>query len=218
MFENPFSEKLYGNNNALPISMEFFHAKDSHSKKQFKNLKIESPLLCFKYNRNDVLEESEDGRFVESIIGDKDFISCLKNYRNNLGELMKVEYFIGEDFEALNKKCKDLIETNNLLNNEVSSIRKVYNDEITITKNKKIKKKKASELETLEDFENYYLFDGNFIYPDSLPSHDYYDSNKCKDKKYKEITDAEKEFLNKYKNAIKRAKDAHYNRINNFLD
>jgi hypothetical protein len=84
MFENPFSEKLYGYNNALPISMEFFHVKDSHIKKQFKNLKIESPLHCYKYNRNDVLEESEDGRFIESI-GYKDFISCLKNYRNNLG-------------------------------------------------------------------------------------------------------------------------------------
>jgi hypothetical protein len=128
---------------------------------------------------------------------------------------MKVEYFIGEDFEALNKKYKDLIGNNNLLNNETSSIRKI--DNYKITKNKKIKKK-PSDLKTLEDFENYYLFDGNFIYPDSLPSHDYYDSNNSKGKNYKEFIEIEKEFLNKYKDAIKRAKDAHYNRINNLLD
>ena len=130
---------------------------------------------------------------------------------------MKVEYFIGEDFEALNKNYEDLIGNNNLLNNETSTIRKIDNDEITITKNKKIEKK-VSELKNLEDFENYYLFDGNFIYPDSLPSHEYYDNNNSKGKNYKEIIDVEKEFLNKYKEEIKRAKDAHYNRINNLLD
>ena len=70
----------------------------------------------------------------------------------------------------------------------------------------------------MEDFENYYLFDGNFVYQDSLPSHDYYDNNRYKGEKYKKIADAEKQFLKKYEKAIKRAKDAHYNRINNLLD
>ena len=219
LFENNYSEQLCDKNNALPISMEFFHEKDSHSKKLFKNLKIQSPLFCYKYNRIDILEEPEDGRFIESIIGDKDFIALLKNFKNNLGELMKVEYFIGEDFEVLNKKCKDLIINNNsLLNNEKSPIRKMDNDIITISKNKKIRKKKASDLETLEDFENYYLFDGNFVYPDSLPSHDYYDDNRYKSEKYKKIAAVEKQFLKKYEKAIKRAKDAHYNTINNLLD
>jgi len=218
IFENNCSEYLCDKNNALPISMEFFHEKDSHSKKLFKNLKVKSPLYCYKYNRIVELEEPEDGKFIESIIGDKDFISCLKNSGNNLGELLKVEYFIGEDFETLKKRCNDLIRNNNTLNNELSSLRKIDNDEITIIKNKKIKKKKASDLETLEDFENYYLFDGNFIYPDSLPSHDYYDNNDYNGKKNKKIAEVEKKFLKKYENAIKRAKDAHYNRINNLLD
>ena len=215
LFEDKESEKLCGKNNALPISMEFFHEKDSHSKKNFKNSKTESPLFCYKYNRIDILEEKEDGRFIESIIGDKDFISYLKNCKNNLGELMKVEYFVGEDFNNLKEKCKELIRNNNLLNNEISSTRKIDNDEMNINRKKLKKKKKASELETLEDFENYYLFDGNFVYPDSLPSHDYNGSDKCNVEKYK---DAEQKYLEKYEKAIKRAKDAHYNKINNLLD
>ena len=195
ILENPYSENLYGKDNALPISMEFFHEKDSYSKKLFKNVKIKSPLFCYKYYRIDVLENPEDGSFIESIIGDKYFISYLKNCKNNLGELMKVEYFIGEDFEILKEKCKDLIGNNKF--NEISSKKIIDNGEITMTKNKKIKKKKITDLETLEDFEDYYLFDGNFVYPDSLPTHDYYVSIRFNSKKYQKIINAEKEFLKK---------------------
>ena len=141
LFDNAHSELLCNKDNALPISMEFFHEKDSHSKKHFKNLKIKSPLFCYKYNRIEILEESEDGKFIESIIGDEYFISNLKNYKNKLGELMRVEYFVGEDFEILKQKYKDLIRNNNIINSEISSRKKNDNDEIIITKSKKIKKK-----------------------------------------------------------------------------
>ena len=101
LFNEKDSETLIGKDNALPISMEFFHEKDSHSKKNLKNLYIDSPLYCYKDNQIEVLSEAEDGRFIESIIGDNDFILELKNPKNKLGALMKEEYFIGENFKQL---------------------------------------------------------------------------------------------------------------------
>ena len=113
LFNEKDSETLSGKDNALPISMEFFHEKDSHSKKNLKNLYTESPLYCYKDNQIDVLSEAEDGRFIESIIGENNFILELKNPKNKLGDLMKEEYFIGENFEQLFNKFKEIKENIN---------------------------------------------------------------------------------------------------------
>ena len=61
--------------------------------------------------------------------------------------------------------------------------------------NKKIRKKK-NELITLEDYENYYLINNQFIYPDSIPHHYYPLGTKF------EISEGEKKYREKYKNEI----------------
>jgi len=186
----------------LPITCEFIHEKDSHSKKNFKNIFLKSPLYCCKNYKNDKLEEEEDGRFIESLIGDKDFISNLKDYKNKLGNLMDVKYFVGENFEELHLKFKELM-INNTENTPLSQKKLIDSDEVFIEK--KDKKKKESELITLEDYENFYLFNGVFIYPDSLPFHECYVGDKPLEK-----SEGEKQFLKKYESIIKLAKASHY--------
>ena len=53
--------------------------------------------------------------------------------------------------------------------------KKENNNNINSYNNKQ--KKIKQELITLEDYENYYLINGNFIYPDSIP-YKFYRSNK----------------------------------------
>ena len=190
--------------------MEYFHEKDSHSKKSFKNLYIKSPLLCFKDSKIDILEEPEDGRFIESIIGSKELISDLKNPDNNLGELMNVDYFIKDNFNDLLSKYNELMNRNSASNDSSLNI-PVDADKIKLPKTQKKEKKKESELVTLEDFEEYYLFKGNFIYPDSLPFHHYFYGEKPPI-----ISEGEKQYLKKYESVIKRAKKAHYNNKLNY--
>ena len=201
LFNCGYSESLTGKDNALPISMEFFHEKDFHSKKSLKNLHIISPISCFKFNRNEILNVEEDGKFLESIIGDNDFILQLKNPINNLGELMEVEYFISENFDKLKNEFNEL---NNLAKEKY---KKIYNSQNEADSNEQkksqIKVKKTNSLKTLKDFEDTYLCNGKFVYPDSLPFHSYNYGEKL------EISDAEQEYLDKYKDAIEKGKKMH---------
>ena len=210
LFNDYDTENLEGQKYAIAISMEYFHEKDSHSKKSFKNLYIKSPLLCFKDSKIDILEEPEDGRFIESIIGSKELISNLKNPDNNLGELMNVDYFIKDNFNDLLSKYNELMNRNSASNDSSLNI-PVDADKIKLPKTQNKEKKKESELVTLEDFEEYYLFKGNFIYPDSLPFHHYFYGEKPPI-----ISEGEKQYLKKYESVIKRAKEAHYNNKLNY--
>ena len=149
------------------------------------------------------MDEEEDGRFIESIIGDKNFISGLKDHKNNLGSLMDVKYFVAEDFEELHSKYQELMKRNSE-QNQISQKKHFDSDEKFIERKQK-KKKNESELKTLEDFEDYYLFNGVFLYPDSFPFHEHYYGDKPFEK-----SEGEKEFLKKYELDIKRAKAAHY--------
>ena len=198
LFNNYNSECLKGKDNALPISMEFFH-ENSHSKKNSKNNSEKSPLSCFINNETIILEAREDGRYIDSIIGDDKFIEELKNPNNKLGELMKVEYFIKEDFHKLNEKYKELIKLKKTEIQKLSHNKIIESYPLNINKNirnEKIKKNK-NELKTLEDFEEYYLINKEFIYPDSIPSHIYPLGEKL------EISQGEKEYLEKYKDDIR---------------
>ena len=203
LFNSGGSRYLNGKDYALPITCEFIHEKDSHSKKNFKNRALKSPLFCCKNYKNDNLDEEEDGRFIESIIGDKNFISGLKDHKNNLGSLMDVKYFVAEDFEELHSKYQELMKRNSE-QNQISQKKHFDSDEKFIERKQK-KKKNESELKTLEDFEDYYLFNGVFLYPDSFPFHEHYYGDKPFEK-----SEGEKEFLKKYELDIKRAKAAHY--------
>ena len=206
IFDANDSEYLEGKNNALPISMEFFHEKDSHSKKSLKNLKIKSPIVCYKYdiNRSMILEESEDGRFIESLIGSQEFIDELKKSDNKLGELMKIEYFIDKDFKKLHEKYEELKKQKE--SNDSEEENEKQNIELdSINKKKIIQVKKKEELVTLEDYENYYLRDGCFVYPYSLPWNEY-PINETPPKR----PAGEMRFLQKYQKEIELGRKLHF--------
>ena len=197
LFNNFYSEKLKEENNAFPISMEFFH-ENSHSKKNSKNFNKSTPLTCFIDNKIILLDEREDGKFIESIIGNNEFITDLKNPNNKLGELMKIEYFTEENFDKLHQKYEELNKLKNRDNKEINYKKLTESDpsdiDIKIKKKKNIKN--VNELKTVNDFENYYLINNQFIYPDSLPYHHYPLGKKF------EITEGEKRYLDKYKDQI----------------
>lgn len=206
LFKKNDSIDLYGKNNALPITIEFFH-ENSHSKKHLKNKYINSPKICSINNKVQKLKDAEDGKFIESLIGDSNFISQLKNPRNNLGELMKMEYFIDENFYKLHSKYKELLPTtiliekksegkaNNLYDHDFEELPEIDNT-------KKYEDKKGEK--NLEYYENKYLFDGTFNYPDSLP----YDSLFVKDNE--DICEGQRQYLEKYAEIIQKAKLLHY--------
>ena len=202
LFDSNHSENFVGKDHALPISMECFHEKDSHGKKNLKNLRIESPIICYRreFGCSVQLKQSEDGKFLESLIGNEDFIDELKNAKNKLGELMEIKYFIDKDFTKLHEKYNELM-------NKKKSEEKVdeKNSELDSKKEKQlIVRKNKNELKTLDDFEKYYLINGIFIYPDSLPSGEF--PINCKPPT---ITQGEKDYLNKYKLAIEKGKKLH---------
>ena len=55
----------------------------------------------------------------------------------------------------------------------------------------------------VKDFEDAYLCHGKFVYPDSIPFHSYTYGETL------EISDAEKMYLEKYKDVIEKAKKEH---------
>ena len=210
IFDDNNSENLFGKDNALPISYALFHEKDSHSKKNFKNLHIKSPIICYKIKGINILNEPEDGsKFIESMLGNKEFIKDIKNPDKKLGEHMKVDYFTKNNFEELYKKYEELIEKKQTSNQSKSGNNINDNDKRSNSdyNNPKNNINKSSELITCKDFENFYLVNGCFVYPDSLPFHDYYFGEEPE-----EISPGEKEYLKKYENIIKKAREAHYGR------
>ena len=197
LFKDSNSEHFIKEDNALPISMEFFH-ENSHSKKSNKNLNENTPLTSYRNNNIIILEDREDGRFIESIIGNKEFIVELKNRDNKLGKLMNIEYFIAENFDELHKKFNEIINLKKAGIKSSLSNKNIQSDpvDVDIRKENRKTKLKESELKTLEDFENYYLENNEFIFPDSIPYHEYPLGEKFV------MTEGEKEFRLKYKDDI----------------
>ena len=197
LFKTYKSEILNGEDSALPISMEFFH-ENSHSKRCNKNLKENTPLTGFKNNKIIILKDREDGMYIESLIADKRIIDELKDKNNKLGQLMRVEYFIQENFDILHEKFKEIIKLKKPEIISYLSNKNIQSDPLNIEEKKENKKidMKESELKTLEDFENYYLENKEFIYPDSIPYREYPLGEEI------EITDGERDFRDKYKNDI----------------
>ena len=148
------------------------------------------------------MKEPEDGKFVESIIGDVNFILELKSPINNLGELMKIEYFVSENFDGLKEEFEDLEKFSKEKFKKLFSIQ----NETDLNEQKKVeikKRKKINELKTVKDFEDAYLCNGKFVYPDSIPFHSYKYGEKL------EISDEENAFLSKYQHIFEKAKKEH---------
>ena len=185
--------------------MEFFHEKDSHSKKNLKNLNIISPIYCIKNNEIIKLNKAEDGRFIESLIGDNKFILELKDSAYQLGELMDIQYFIKDNFSLLHSKFKDLTE---IMNIKIKKMVQNNNQDDLIQKGKEsniLKRKWPEKFETVEDFQNAYLFNGKFVYPYSIPFHSFVYGQESE-----EISEVEKKYLKMYDSQIKNSRQAHY--------
>ena len=191
------SKSLQGKDNALPISMENIH-ENSHEKKNSKNNKEKTPLTNFKNNNIIILKKREDGRFIESLIGSDELVNELKKPSNKLGELMDVNYFIKEDFSELHQKYKTIKKIKKIKTKKTSSNKIIESDPYGSEDKKEDEssEKTDKELKTVEDFEKHYLINNEFIYPDSVPYHEYSLGEKF------EISPAEKEYLEKYKDCM----------------
>jgi len=100
----------------------------------------------------------------------------MENSKNKFGELMDIKYFIDIDFNSLHEKYIEIkLERyyNYCMKNKKENNKNI-NSNIYSNKNKR--KKIKQELITLEDYDNYYLINGKFIYPDSIP-YNFYQSN-----------------------------------------
>ena len=107
-------------NFALPISMVFRSVKNSHQKRKRKTQNVCSSLIFYKdgkieriiekkgVNKNEFIEKGGYSKMIERYLSDDDrVINVLKNIPI-FGELLKTEYFVGEDFSKLFKKFDEI--------------------------------------------------------------------------------------------------------------
>ena len=105
---------------------------------------------------------------------------------------MKVIYFTSENFKRLKNKYNEIMKqkTKNISGNKT-----IKSGCLDGFEKKKINIKEE-ELKTLKDFEDYYLENNQFIYPDSIPYQGHRLGDTCK------MSQAEKEYREKYKDQI----------------
>ena len=102
---------------AFIINILFIHENSSHNKEKLLNLNIESPVIYLNENfirdfmlLDDNLERGEAGFFVENFIAEPKIMDKLVDPQNKLGKLLKVEYFIENNFDKLLEKFNSLTE------------------------------------------------------------------------------------------------------------
>ena len=221
------SDILKGNDYAVPISAELLHERNGHSKKIKKNNRKSSPLYFYKrrnyikadkdYQKSDVEKEEkgEAGLLIEYFIRYK---------KKSLVKELKFNHIFGNIINNVNlftkKNFKDLYqEINNLkglkkqtMEHKLSNVGDLdenlieNKNEIIIEENINKKKNELTD-QSLLYYENKYLLNGKFVYPDSIPVN-YIPYNKLKDNK--EIPFGLKEYIKKYKEAIIKGKNYHY--------
>ena len=83
---------------------------------------------------------------------------------------MDIKYFIDENFELLHKKYDEISKNTSNFSGSINERQnnKLYSKEYKFDKNKN-----PDELVTLKDYEDYYLHNGAFAYPGSLPWYTY---------------------------------------------
>ena len=93
------------------VNILFLHENSSHNKEKMLNIIADSPIIYldehFKNNifiYQNYINEGEAGYLVESFIGSRKIINGLINPNNNLGVLLKVEYFNQDNFDELLSK------------------------------------------------------------------------------------------------------------------
>ena len=146
---------------AFIINILFIHENSSHNKEKLLNLNIESPVIYLNENfirdfmlLDDNLERGEAGFFVENFIAEPKIMDKLIDPQNKLGKLLKVEYFIENNFDKLLEKFNSLTEKyeknssvdyNNALSNNKEELSKEKNSDLYIRLNRKYLMKEACE-------------------------------------------------------------------------
>ena len=110
--KNIYIPKFYKPENiddyAFIINLLFLKANSSHDKERFKNIKVDSPVILLDKNleknfiiNDEKVEKGETGYLVQNFIGDKKKVDKLLNPEYKFGKLLKVEYFIENNFNTL---------------------------------------------------------------------------------------------------------------------
>jgi len=149
-------------NLAFPLSMEFRHEKNSHQKRNNKNIKSFSPFLFYRDgNFVEIKEEKkidgktvvkgEAGRMVESFLDTNTSVILELKAFHIFGDLLDYKYFIGKDFSSLISKMNS-IKKNELIKKDSKkedscqvfdkkqNIQILNKEEITENWNKKLEK------------------------------------------------------------------------------
>ena len=230
---NRNSDKLRGNNYAVPITMILFHEKNAHSKKDKKNKRRLIPLHF--YTRKNIkfteldnqekiktnkIEKGEAGHLVEYFIRYKHKNLAAELKKNlKLGNIINdVKFFTSKNFEKLNQTIddsnkEDIKNKNNISVSSIaghSDIQKLKNlgNNYQLRKNSNKEKNKEDESNShdITYYERNYLLEGKyFVYPDSIPIN-YRNYNEPKNNPPKGLID----YLEKYKDAIDEGRKKHY--------
>ena len=107
-------------NYAFIINLENLHENFSHSKELILNNKA-SPILYFNRNLNfayvyhyNSQDYGEAGRLMEAFICGENIIKEMKKNIYEMGEFLKVEYYVGKDFQSLINGFKNVYKNNHL--------------------------------------------------------------------------------------------------------
>ena len=85
------------------------HSKENINNK-LKGFPFETLFCDENENRKKffISKNGEEGKFIESFIGNKEQIKKMKNNRN-LGNLLNYKLFVGKNFDDLHEKLKEII-------------------------------------------------------------------------------------------------------------
>ena len=162
-----------------------------------KEEKGEAGLLIeyfIRYKKKSLVKELKFNHIFGNIINNVNLFTK-KNFKDLYQEINNLKGLKKQTMEHKLSNVGDLDE--NLIENK---------NEIIIEENINKKKNELTD-QSLLYYENKYLLNGKFVYPDSIPVN-YIPYNKLKDNK--EIPFGLKEYIKKYKEAIIKGKNYHY--------
>ena len=153
------------NNYAFVLNLENLHENFAHNKELIINLK-KSPTLYFDRNLNlgyiyhyKTQEYGESGRLIEAFICGENLIDEIKKNIYEMGDFLKVKYYIGKDFKDLTDGFKNLIkkmqegETNKFKFINTIKSSSMDTNEITNNLGEKEEKNKSSVKEKISNKE-----------------------------------------------------------------
>ena len=133
------------NNYAFVLNLENLHESFSHNKEHIVNFQESSTLYINRNLKSEIYDcnskdYGEDGKLVESFIGPTKLVEELQKIKFEMGNFLKINYFIDKDFSKLvrefyirakdfnlpendlNEMFPELLKKNNIKNNELNKL------------------------------------------------------------------------------------------------